>query len=232
MKMWPLFAFVMLMLVGACSTSATAPAPTEEPTQVGAAATPTPVPLTPTLTPPSPTPVPPTPTSQVTLPAGEGPCTITAQVDTPAYTRPDERADLFGFLGAGQQVMAEVRTADGWLGFDPGVAQAGNVGLFRYRWILLDPAVTAEGNCAGLPVVEKLPAEVCFAAAFDETPVRAEPRADAEVVATLVFEQYVAVTGRAPDGSWVQVDLETGNVRQPGTGWVELSTVSLNGPCE
>ena len=31
-------------------------------------------------------------------------------------------------------VITEGRTADGWLGFDPGVAQAANVGIFRLRW--------------------------------------------------------------------------------------------------
>lgn len=200
----------------------------------GTSPTPTPVfqPTATSIPTPSVTPVLPTPSPQAELPAGEGPCTVTAQVEVPAYLRPDERSDRFGFLGAGEQVVAEVRTKDGWLGFDPGVAQAGNVGVFRYRWIMPDPAVRLEGNCAALPIVEKLPAGICFAAAFDETPVRAEPKADADIVVTLGFGHYVAVTGRSPDGNWVQVDLATGNVSQAGTGWAELTTLSLNGPCE
>jgi hypothetical protein len=64
-----------------------------------------------------------------------GPCTFTANGDVTAYRLPDGTSALFGTVSAGETHEALARTADGWIGFDPGVAQAGNIGLARDRWV-------------------------------------------------------------------------------------------------
>jgi|GEM_PF-1663819 len=46
-------------------------------------------------------------------------------------------------------------SANGWYAIDPGIAQAGNVGRYRLRWIPIDNNVQLNGNCGinGLPTV-------------------------------------------------------------------------------
>ncbi|NIM95393.1 MAG: hypothetical protein GTO18_16985 [Anaerolineales bacterium] len=51
------------------------------------------------------------------------------------YRFPDETSDVFGVIGPGDEYKALARTVDGWLGFDPGIAQAGNIGLAHHRWV-------------------------------------------------------------------------------------------------
>ena len=40
-------------------------------------------------------------------------------------------------VSSGDSYEALAWTADGWVGFDPGVAQAGNIGLAHHRWVFL-----------------------------------------------------------------------------------------------
>lgn len=81
------------------------------------------------------------------------PCSFAANKDLTAYRLPDASSDVFGTLPAGtDQYRISARTADGWIGFDPGVAQAGNVGLARNRWILPD-TVIAPSCLAAVPLV-------------------------------------------------------------------------------
>jgi hypothetical protein len=64
------------------------------------------------------------------------PCSIVAEGDVTVYSRLSSNAAVFGSMASGFHVILEGRTADGWLGFDPGVAQAANIGIFRLRWIV------------------------------------------------------------------------------------------------
>ncbi len=83
-------------------------------------------------------------------------CILTMTEPTLAYRHPD-MTQVFGTLAAGESVEATARNVLGWYGFDPGIAQAGNVGLDRLRWL---PAGTAAGHsikaspgCATLTIV-------------------------------------------------------------------------------
>lgn len=87
-----------------------------------------------------------------TPPAG-GACEVTATADVMVRDQYASDAPEFGPLPAGNAETALARTVDGWLGFDPGVAQAGNIGLYRLRWIAPDAAVTKAGGCDALPLV-------------------------------------------------------------------------------
>ena len=72
-------------------------------------------------------------------------CTLTANTPVPAYRLPDAASDAFGTMPTGETYEVLARTADGWLGFDPGVAQAGNIGLAHHRWVLMN--VTLSPSC-------------------------------------------------------------------------------------
>jgi hypothetical protein len=78
-----------------------------------------------------------------TLPAGLGPCIFTANVDVAAYRLPDWTSAHFGTIPAGETHEVLARTSDGWLGFDPGIAQAGNIGLAHHRWVLQDVGLSS-----------------------------------------------------------------------------------------
>jgi len=72
----------------------------------------------------------------------QGPCEFTGTTDLTVYRLPVAGSDIFGTLPAGETHEVLARTADGWIGFDPGVAQAGNTGLAHHRWILLNASLS------------------------------------------------------------------------------------------
>jgi len=98
-----------------------------------------------------------------TLPASPVPCMFTANVNLTAYRLPDTISDVFGTMPSGDTHEALARTADGWVGFDPGVAQAANVGLARHRWIQLN-ATVAPSCLSGVEVVTLADVEADVAA--------------------------------------------------------------------
>jgi len=63
-----------------------------------------------------------------------GTCEVTAVDGGVALYESTYTAETFGTAVAGDVTLAHVKTADGWIGFDPGVAQAGNQGRARMRW--------------------------------------------------------------------------------------------------
>ncbi len=87
-----------------------------------------------------------------------GECDVTAVQDSDAYFESSYKAERFGAASAGQTSMALARTADGWIGFDPGVAQAANVGRARLRWYAPGTQLTyAPAGCEfTLPMVLSL----------------------------------------------------------------------------
>jgi len=119
----------LIALIAACDIGSGAGQPTQAPV----------------ITPPTQAPataVPPTDTSAPTQiptnqPSETAPyvqCWVTTGQETVARRESSPLADEFGTASAGDQTLALARTNDGWLGFDPGVAQAGNEGRARLRW--------------------------------------------------------------------------------------------------
>ena len=72
----------------------------------------------------------------------QGPCEFTGNVALTVYRLPDESSDVFGTLPAGETHEVLAYTASGFVGFDPGFAQAGNIGLAHHRWILLNATIS------------------------------------------------------------------------------------------
>ncbi len=70
------------------------------------------------------------------------PCTFMATGSLTVYRLPDNTSDVFGEISSGESFEVLAQTAGGWVGFDPGVAQAGNVGLARHRWVLLNAVIS------------------------------------------------------------------------------------------
>jgi hypothetical protein len=159
------------------------------------------------------------------------PCLIVAQGDVTVYSRPSSNAAVFGSMASGFHVIPGGRTADGWLGFDPGVTHAANVGIFRLRWIEESSNIELGGTCEDLPELEEPPAGVCFTMPMDGVIVYTEADVSSEVIATMKWGAYTAVTGKTK-GDWARVDLGAGNVGLDLAGWVQGVTLNLNGPCD
>ncbi len=216
MKRFTAIIFVMLLLLPACTTTL----------QAAPAVTPEAVPATPE----------PTPTARVEsvppleTPTTGGPCVGVASATTNIYQRPFPDADLFGVLAAGERVQPSAVTADGWMGFDPGVAQAANVGVFRLRWIRPGETVGFVGDCSMLPVVEGPPVGVCFLMAMEQITVYGAPDSTSGEVAVLQPEDYAAVVGG--NESWLLLDFNTSSLGLDLQGWVGSEFANLNGPCE
>lgn len=80
-------------------------------------------------------------------------CLIVAYYDGNAYHTPFTGKDVFGTVSAGESRAALARTVDGWYGFDPGIAQAGNEGLDRLRWVYPNQTNVFRliGDCNSVP---------------------------------------------------------------------------------
>lgn len=157
-------------------------------------------------------------------------CELVTRGNLTAFDRPSIQAQVFSTMQPGLRLYVEATTADGWIGFDPGYAQAGNVGVFRLRWVREGGAFDLEGECTTLPLVEGPLPGVCFAMCLGDTPVHAQPDATSPVVATLRYADYA--NARGASGDWLQVDLAIGSVALDQLGWVARGEVGLNGACE
>jgi hypothetical protein len=74
--------------------------------------------------------------------APTGPCEFTANIPLTVYRLPDDTSALFGTIPSGETHTALAYTAEGWLGFDPGIAQAGNIGLAHHRWVQINATLS------------------------------------------------------------------------------------------
>lgn len=174
----------------------------------------------------------PVPPTVIPLPTGTGACTPVATSAFDVYTRPSLMADVFGSLTPDfPPVSIAGRTADGWLGFDPGVAQAANIGVFRLRWIPPGAPVSLSGDCASVPVEAWVPAPgVCFQMSMAPVEVHTAADPSSSVSHTLMVGEFVAVTGQTGTG-WLFVNGNEGNV--PGVvGYIPQLEMNANGPCE
>jgi hypothetical protein len=164
-------------------------------------------------------------------PTPEGPCLATAGSHITAYQRPSLLAQVFGDMSSGLQVEVLAQTSDDWLGFDPGVAQAGNIGIFRLRWIESSSDIALTGDCESVPIVVGPPPGVCFTMAMGEIDVHLHPDAESDLIATMDVEDYAAVEGVTAD-NWARVDLSLGNLGVDIQGWIPGSALNMNGPCD
>ncbi|UCF61689.1 MAG: hypothetical protein JSV37_03115, partial [Anaerolineaceae bacterium] len=170
----------------------------------------------------------------LTPPAGgqtaTGPCYMIPNTEIIAYLRPSSEAEIFDAIPDGIKFVVEGRTADGWVGFNPGIPQAPIIGVFRYRWIPENSDFRLEGACEDIPIVESPPANVCFAMAMEAIPVYAEPDTSSGIVVTLEREGYVEVKHITAD-QWLMVDLNVGSLGISQAGWIKSLGARFNGPC-
>ena len=90
-------------------------------------------------------------------------CQMTIHYPIDVYRVPDASAPVWGVETGGISRPILARTADGWVGYDPGVAQAANIGLAHHRYFQLNAIVTP--NClSSVPLVTIADVEADIAA--------------------------------------------------------------------
>ncbi len=140
------------------------------------------------------------------------------------YCRPSSQADLFGVVCPGESLMVCSRTAGGWLGFQPGVAQAGNIGPFRFRWVRPDSS-SMPSDTVSLRWVEPLAPRAVYLMAYDTVAVRAYPDPESERVGSLAGGGWARVEARDSSGRWVLLSGGECAAR----GWASLTAAGLSG---
>lgn len=221
-----LASMLLMALLAACAP-ALLPTPTSAPTEAPPTSTLEPAVTQTSASTETPTVAPTATATQVPWPTGPGECTIETSASTTIYTRPDYASDAFFQEDAGFVTAISGRTDNGWLGFDPGIAQAANVGSFRLRWFNFNDVIVS-GDCLHTPVFWAPQAGFCYDMPMESTQVFANADAGSTLVTTLEPEEFAAITGFTGTG-WVQVDLGPGNTGLTGLGWMDENTINMNG---
>ncbi|NML65498.1 hypothetical protein HHL22_09810 [Hymenobacter sp. RP-2-7] len=160
--------------------------------------------------------------------AGLG-CTRVAKRAVTIRMRPGAGAAQFGQLAVGDKVRLAARTADGWVGFNPGTAQAANVGIFRLRWVRASEAFAPSDSCARLPVVQAPPPLCCLLMAARATPVHPHPAPSTARLSIIPAGSYAQVVKTAVGpGKWTEV-LVPGSTAH---GYVAPGDVNFSGDCQ
>lgn len=153
-------------------------------------------------------------------------CPAVVKDSTVAYMRPDTLSMIFASLSPGDSVQAVAWSESGWLGFEPGVAQAANTGSFRYRWIPPSVRFVILGDPDQLPVVWTPDTGTSYAMVNWVTPVYLEPDTMSAVLDSLQAEDAAAILSR--QGDWLLVDPSLGPSGHGPTGWVNLRNISIS----
>jgi hypothetical protein len=177
-------------------------------------------------------PAPPTAASPTDLPSGSGACQPTATAAFDVYARPSLMADVFGSLAPGFPPLSITGlTADGWLGFDPGVAQAANIGVFRLRWIPPGAPVTLSGDCTSVPIEPWVPTPgVCYQMSMGPVDVFPVPDSGVASAGVLDVGDFAAVDARTATG-WLLVNGLRANTPDV-FGYIMGAVANLNGSCD
>jgi hypothetical protein len=66
---------------------------------------------------------------------------------------------------------------------------------------------------------------------MEDVQVRADPITTSPVLVVLSVGQFASVLGINTNG-WAKVDLGSGNTESTVQGWIEQTTLNMNGPCD
>ncbi|MCD4847147.1 MAG: hypothetical protein K8R76_03035 [Candidatus Aegiribacteria sp.] len=154
-------------------------------------------------------------------------CLLTGLDSIAVFQRPDSCAAVWSMLEAFESVVLSGRTVDGWLGFDPGVAQAANIGSFRLRWIPDGEKFVIEGELDSVPIVWGPAADITYAMIYQDSPLFAEPDSLSMVIDSIPFGSAAGIILRTED--WYLLDLNESPLENSAQGWISSLSVSVSG---
>lgn len=157
----------------------------------------------------------------------ENKCILICSDSVDVFTRPDSAALFMSRLAPRSQVMISGKTADGWLGFDPGVAQAANIGSFRMRWIAGDESFVIDGDLSNVPLVWGPQAGITYAMIYETTPLYNDPDRYSEIVDSIPSFSAAGIVLKTEE--WYLIDLSIGPLGQDIEGWIKATDISVSG---
>lgn len=159
-------------------------------------------------------------------------CLTAVTGTTTVYSRPSAEAAVFGEIAPVEIVQLAGKTEDGWLGFEPGTAQAPNVGLLRLRWIPPETPNDLSPGCIEVPTVPTLSADACYVMTHGTATVLTEASASGSVLETF-SEDFREATGRVEVAGATYFRVESlAGVESSTVGYVNADEVDQNGPCD
>ena len=163
-------------------------------------------------------------------------CQIVFNGPVTAYATAD-LASTATQLSAGDGGLVMGQSPDGaWIAFDPGIAQAGNLGVARARWVQASADLSLQGDCATLPPLSPLPASgnFCMMTFGQDTPAYDQPDSASEVFTTLTPNDTAMIAGQVASGwyAWSDPGASAGATGTILLHWIESSDqVQLVGDC-
>jgi hypothetical protein len=157
---------------------------------------------------------------------------IIANVQTTVFQRPGIKADIFGFLNSGDSVIGLARSSNGWVGFDPGIAQAANLGVFRLRWVNLDRSIKMiQGEFQDLPLVWTPLPGVCYNMFLNQSYLYSYPDIDSEIIDSFNPEDIAEILEFDSTG-WVLIVSISEDTVNSFSGWIKPEDINFNGPVD
>ncbi|MBL8163304.1 MAG: SH3 domain-containing protein [Anaerolineae bacterium] len=173
---------------------------------------------------------------------------LTASDSVPTYMQPSTSSQVSQVtITSGMYVTIIGRTNDGWYAFEPGIAQAANVGINRLRWVSSAARITLTGaKCGTLPIINldvPVTAGLCSATPINTSSIPVYPQTTFSIaslgtlqagVSALVVGQTPPNHEGAPNG-WYAIDpgaRPNGSIGKYRLQWIPIDDfVSLNGDC-
>lgn len=154
-------------------------------------------------------------------------CLLISLDSIDVFQRPDSCATVWSMLAAFETVVLSGRTDDGWLGFDPGVAQAANIGSFRLRWISEGENFVIEGELDSVSVVWGPGAGITYAMIYQDSPMFVEPDSLSVIIDSIPSGSAAGIILRTED--WYLLDLNESPLDDSIQGWIQSLSVSVSG---
>ena len=171
--------------------------------------------------------------SNESLKEGQKTCLLIPLKETPVFFYPSYKSEKFGTLNPGKGIEVLSFSKNGtWAGFDPGVAQACNVGPFRLRWAPLKGTAFLSGNCRNVPEIEPPQPRFCFVGGM-ETRVYKGPGEKYGLKGILRPDEYARAIFKTA-GGWIFINMDAGKNGLYGYGWIRGSDTCFQGvgPCD
>lgn len=149
--------------------------------------------------------------------------------DKIVYQRPAEESEIFGYLNSGDTIIALARSDNGWIGFDPGIAQAANIGVFRLRWVDMDGSISfVNGVYQDLPLVWTPKPGKCYNMFLNLSYLYSQPDINSDIIDSFYSEDFAEVLQIDSTG-WACVISISEDTSVYDSGWMQPENLNLNG---
>ncbi|MBN1149820.1 hypothetical protein JXA84_01205 [candidate division WOR-3 bacterium] len=147
--------------------------------------------------------------------------------ESSAYFRPSEASRLFYEFQPQDVIKIEAVSDSGWLGFDPGIAQAANTGVFRFRWLKNDSSVALRGDTSCLLKFSSPDPFLTYNMFFEGVKIYSEKDSFSIPLFSALCGDYAEIISPI-DEDWIEVDFSRGFPSMDLKGWIEKSDLNVN----